>query len=187
MSCTSWCALSCQSQSVTRAVCTWMHWTVEVILNPSSPTMDDALSLVCSALLISIVVWLLNPLAKLHTLLSYLLREDTVSHTNHSEEVRTFEMMPGPKGLPYFGDVVNYLRTTKFKPQMAALQTSFEKYGPIFKRTILGRTIVSVQDPSDVEIVLKAEGKYPVRPNAVSKVDQAYKKSRNFPQSLLAL
>ena len=149
--------------------------------------MDDALSLICSALLISIEVWLLNPLAKLHTLLRYLLRGDTGSHANCSEGVRSFHEMPGPKGLPYFGDLINYLRTTKFKPQMAALQTSFEKYGPIFKRTILGRTIVFVQDPRDVEIVFKADGKYPVRPNVALKVDEAYKKSRNLPQTLLAL
>jgi hypothetical protein len=95
--------------------------------------------------------------------------------------------MPGPKGLPYFGDVINYLRTTEFKPQMATLQTSFEEYGPIFKRTILGRTIVSVQDPKDVEIVFKADGKYPVRPGQVDKVGNRYKKSRNLPETVAAL
>ena len=149
--------------------------------------MDDALSLLCSALLISIVVWLLNPLAKLHTLLNYLLRGDTGSHTNHSEGVRSFEEMPGPKGLPFFGDLINYLTKTKFKPQMAMLQTSFEKYGPIFKTTIMGRSIVSIQDPRDVEIVFKADGKYPLRPLEVLKAGDCYRKSRNIPKGLAVL
>ena len=148
--------------------------------------MDDALSLVCSALMMSVVVWLLNPLAKLHTILSYLLRGG--SNANHSEGVRSFEEMPGPQGLPFFGDVINYLRTTDFKQRIAALQTSFQKYGPIFKRKVLGRIIVVVQDPKDIEIVFKADGKYPMRPNDGGlRADQIYKKSRNLPQTMIVL
>ena len=149
--------------------------------------MDDTLSLACSALLISIVVWLLNPLAKLHAVLSYVLRGDTGSHGNTSEGVRSFKEMPGPQGLPFFGDLINYIRKTKFKPQMMMLQTSFEKYGPIFKTTIMGRTLVSVQDPRDVEIVFKADGKYPVRPGQFAKIAECYRKSRNLPINVAAL
>lgn len=162
-------------------------WCIEQFWNHSSHKMDDTLSLVSLALLISIVVWFLNPLAKLHTLLSCLSRGDTGSHANHSEGIRSFEAMPGPKGLPFFGDLINYLRTTEFKLQMVALQTSFEKYGPIFKRKIMGRTIVFVQDPKDVEIVYKADGKYPMRPNDGMRIDETYKKSRNLPQTILVL
>ena len=149
--------------------------------------MDDTVSLACSALLISIVVWLLNPFAKLHAILSYLLRGDTGSHVNHSEAVRSFEEMPGPQGLPFFGDLINYIKKTKFKPQITMLQTSFEKYGPIFKTTIMGKTLVSVQDPRDVEIVFKADGKYPMRPGELAKIGECYRKSRNVPQNVAAL
>ena len=150
--------------------------------------MDDALSLVCLGLMMSIVVWLLNPLAKLHTILSYLLRGDTGSNANHSEGVRSFEEMPGPQGLPFFGDVINYLRTTELKKRIAALQTSFQEYGPIFKRKVMGRILVFVQDPRDVEIVFKADGKYPMRPeDGGARVDQTYKKSRNLPQTMIVL
>ncbi len=148
--------------------------------------MDESLYLVCSALLISIVVWLLNPFGKLHNLLSYLLRTDS-GHANLSEGVRSFDEMPGPKGLPYFGDVINYLKNSEFKPQMTALQNSFEKYGPIFKRTIMGRTFVCVQDPRNVEIVFKADGRYPVRPKNTVKVQEMYRKSRNLPQGVVTL
>ncbi|XP_078380883.1 cytochrome P450 10-like isoform X2 [Oculina patagonica] len=148
--------------------------------------MDEALYLVCSALLISIVVWLLNPFGKLHNFLSYLLRRDNGPHSNLSEGVRSFDEMPGPKGLPYFGDVINYLKNFEFKAQMAELKNSFEKYGPIFKRTIMGRTIVFIQDPRDVEIVFKADGKYPVRATR-STAGVMYRKSRNRPQGVGAL
>ena len=146
--------------------------------------MDEALYLACSALLISIVVWLLNPFGKLHYIL-YLFRES--GHANLPEGVRSFEEIPGPKGLPYFGDLINYLQNTEFKPQMAALKSSFEKYGPIFKRTIMGRTMVYIQDPRDVEIVFKAEGKYPKRPANIFKAGAMYRKSRNLPRGLVAL
>ena len=143
--------------------------------------MDEALYLVCSALLISIAVWLLNPFGKLSSILSFLLGTDYKS-ADLSEGVRPFEQLPGPKGLPYFGDLINYLKTSgEFKTQMAALKSSFEKYGPIFKRTIMGRTMVFVQDPRDVEIVFKADGRYPVRPKRAIKVSEVYRKSRNRP------
>ena len=150
--------------------------------------MEDALSLVCSALMMSIVVWFLNPLAKLHTILTYLLRGDTGSNANHSEGVRSFNEMPGPQGLPFFGDVINYLRTTELKQRIAALQTSFQEYGPIFKRKVMGRILVFVQDPKDVEIVFKADGKYPMRPDdGGQRVDETYKKSRNLPKTMIVL
>ena len=142
--------------------------------------MDEALYLVCSAFLISIAVWVLNPFGKLSSLLSYLLGTDCGS-ADLSEGVQPFEKMPGPKGLPYFGDVISYLGSGEFKTQMAALKSSFEKYGPIFKRTIMGRTMVFVQDPRDVEIVVKADGRYPVRPKRAIKVSEVYRKSRNRP------
>ena len=157
------------------------------VLNFSSHKMDDALSLVCSALLISIVVWLLNPLAKLHTTLNYLFRGDTGSHANRSVGVRSFEEMPGPQGLPFFGDLINYVRKAEFKPQMMMLQTSFEEYGPIFKSAVMGKTVVFIQDPRDVEIVFKADGKYPVRPGELAKIAEWYRTSRNLPKNLIAL
>ena len=149
--------------------------------------MDDTPSLVCSALLISIVVWFLNPLAKLYTLRSFLFNGNTGSHTNYSEGVRSFEEMPGPKGLPFFGDLISYVTKAKFKPQMTMLQTSFDNYGPIFKRKVMGRTLVFVQDPRDIEIVYKADGKHPVRPGGLVEIGECWRKSRNLPKAVAAL
>ena len=105
--------------------------------------MDEALYLVCSALLISIVVWLLNPFDKLHSLLSSFSKRDHGS----AEGVHSFKEIPGPKGLPYFGDVFNFARTLEFKDQISALQNAFKKYGPVFKRTIMGKTIFFLKAP----------------------------------------
>ena len=144
--------------------------------------MEDTLYFVCSALLISTVVWLLNPFGKLYNLLSYLFKRSHDQQTaNLSDGVRSFEEMPGPKGLPYFGDVINYLKAPGFKELMKALQCDFEKYGPIFKRTVMGRRIVFIKDPNDVEAVMKADGKYPIRPNQNLKPFEVYLKSRKKP------
>ena len=148
--------------------------------------MDETLYLVCSALLISIVVWLFNPFGKLYDLLSYLFRTDG-GHAKLSEGVRSFEAMPGPKGLPYFGDLINFLKNSEFKQQIAELKNSFEKYGPVFKRTIVGTTIVLVQEPRDVEVVFKADGKYPLRPGGGFKAIELYRKSKNLPQGVAVL
>ena len=148
--------------------------------------MDEALYLVCSALLISIAVWLLNPFGKLCNLISYLLRRDT-GNAKLSEGVRLFEEMPGPKGLPFFGDLINHLRNSEFKQMMIEIKSSFDKYGPVFKKTIMGTAIVFVQDPRDVEIVFKADGKYPKRPGTAFSADEMYKKSRNLPTSVGSL
>ena len=129
---------------------------------------------------------MLNPFGKLNNLLSYLLRTD-IGHAKLSDGVRSFEEIPGPKGFPYFGDLFNYLKKSEFKPMMTDLKNSFEKYGPIFKRTIMGRTMVWIQDPRDVEIVFKAEGRHPVRPGDFLKPEQMYRRSRNLPPSLASL
>ena len=100
--------------------------------------------------------------------------------------VRSFDDMPGPKGWPFFGDIFSFLyKDSDFKQQIAQLKSNFAKYGPIFKRTILGRTIVLIQDPKDVEIVIKADGKYPMRPKQglVTAFDK-YMKSTGRPKGI---
>ena len=153
-----------------------------------SIVMDDTFYLVCSALLIAILVWLINPFGKVYKLLSYIFKRSHGQQTsNSSEGVRSFEEMPGPKGLPYFGDVLNYLKTSEFKEQMKALQSDFEKYGPIFKRTIMGMKMVLIKDPKDVETVFKADGKYPMRPKEGGTVLELYRQSRNLPRGMSGL
>ena len=145
--------------------------------------MDDALFVVCSALLISIMIWLLNPFEKLHNFLSYFFKRDT----DLPEGVRSFDEMPGPWGLPYFGDVLNFGKTFEFNEQMAALQNAFTKYGPIFKKTVMGRTIVFFENPSDVEAVFKGDGRFPIRSADLFKPQKEYMNSRKLPEGLASL
>ena len=94
--------------------------------------------------------------------------------------------MPGPKGLAFFGDIFSYFyKDSTFKQQVALLKSNFANYGPIFKRTIIGRAVVSIQNPEDVEIVIKAGGRYPMRPKLVFKVDEEYSRSRGRPQAIV--
>ena len=66
----------------------------------------------------------------------------------------------------------SFVKTVKFDEQMAALRNAFAKYGPIFKKTVMGRTIVFFEDPSDVEAVFKADDLF--------KPQREYMNSRNF-------
>ncbi|XP_020621540.1 uncharacterized protein LOC110059183 [Orbicella faveolata] len=146
--------------------------------------MYEALYMVCSALFISVVIWLLNPFEKLHNLLRYLLK----GNTDHPEGVRSFDEIPGPWGLPYFGDdAFSFVKTVKFDEQMAALRDAFAKYGPIFKKTVMGRTVVFFEDPSDVEAVFKGDGRFPVRSDDLFKPQREYMNSRKLPEGLASL
>ena len=73
--------------------------------------MDDTLYLVCSALLISIVVSLINPLVKLYSLLRFLFKIFHGAQTANqlADGVRSFEEMPWPKGIPLLGDLISFL------------------------------------------------------------------------------
>ena len=136
--------------------------------------MDDSLYLFCSGLVIAALVWLFNPFRKLESLMGAKLPDG----------VRSFDDMPGPKGWPFFGDIFSYLKDADFKQQIAKLKSNFAKYGPIFKMTILGRTVVLIQDPEDVEIVIKADGRYPMRPKQGLTALEKYMKSRGRPKTI---
>lgn len=146
--------------------------------------MDEGLYMVCSALLISIAICLLGPFEKLQNLLRYLLK----SEADLPEGVRSFKEIPGPWGLPYFGyDAFSFVKTVTFDEQMAALRNAFAKYGPVFKKTVMGRTIVFFEDPSDVEAVFKGDGRFPVRSDDLFKPQREYMNSRKLPEGLASL
>ena len=142
--------------------------------------MDEALYIVCSVLIIPIVMWLLQPFAKLQNLLK--------SNTDLPEGVRSFDEIPGSWGLPYFGnDAFSFVKTVTFDEQMAAPRDAFAKYGPIFKKTVMGRTIVFFEDPSDVEAVFKGDGRFPVRSDDLLRPQREYMNSRKLPEGLASL
>ncbi|PFX18324.1 cytochrome P450 27C1-like [Stylophora pistillata] len=147
--------------------------------------MDDTLYFVITALLFSVVIWLLNPFGKLFNLLRHLFND---AQGDIPDGVRPFEQLPGPKGLPYFGNVLNHIKTTSdFNLLLKDRLENFEKYGPIFKRTVMGRTMVFIKNPTDVEAVFRGDGTYPMRPETTFRAQKEYMISKKLPEGLTTL
>ena len=148
-------------------------------------TMDDTLYFMTTALLISVVIWIVNPFGKLHNLLRQLLKDPK---ENLPDGVRSFEDLPGPKGLPYFGDILNYIKTSSdFNRLLKNRQENFDKYGPIYKRTVMGRTEIFIKNPTDVEAVFRGDGIHPMRPEMLIRAQKEYMISKNLPEGLNTL
>ncbi|XP_066274375.1 probable cytochrome P450 49a1 isoform X2 [Branchiostoma lanceolatum] len=76
---------------------------------------------------------------------------------------RPFEDMPGPKGLPLIGSLLDYTPLGPFS--LKKLHKSFferyRQFGKISKETIGNKCFVSVYDPSDIETLFRTEGPNP--------------------------
>uniref|UniRef100_A0A2L2YDF7 Putative cytochrome P450 49a1 n=1 Tax=Parasteatoda tepidariorum TaxID=114398 RepID=A0A2L2YDF7_PARTP len=75
--------------------------------------------------------------------------------------------MPGPKELPFLGNIHRYLPITgefSMKTWHEAQATKFKKYGSIVREQIVpGVTMVHLYDPKDMEAVSRNEGIHPKR------------------------
>ena len=78
-----------------------------------------------------------------------------------------FDEIPGPKGLPLLGSLFEFIKEGGIQNLHNMSAQRFEKYGPLFKDTILGRTLVHLSKPAEVENLLRADGKYPNRPELI--------------------
>lgn len=143
--------------------------------------MEVDLYLICVALLIVIIAaWILDPIQTLLQLLRKILGG---GNTNG----RSFADIPGPSGLPFVGRALHYVKNSTTLKEFLIMhgRTYFEQYGPIYKETIMGKTIVYISDPKDAETVYKAEGKYPRRVIPQFKAIEKYYKSKDM--SLVSL
>ena len=79
--------------------------------------------------------------------------------------VKPFEDIPGPRGLPFIGISLDLLRSGS--KMVEILNKRVEKYGPIYKEKMFPSfdKLVIVADPKDIEVVFRADGKYPDRPD----------------------
>ena len=107
--------------------------------------------------LLSIFAWLLNPFDKLRKAWT----RWSALQSCQAKGVRKFSEIPGPVGLPYFGSVIQHIINAKSIQLIATQEKLFDCYGPIFKETVMGKTEVYIERPTDVEAVFKAEGRYP--------------------------
>ena len=64
-----------------------------------------------------------------------------------------------------------------------ALLSRYRQYGPIFKETIAGHTIVHLMDPEYIKVMYQTEGKIPyIKP--LLETTQMYRKIRNLSPGL---
>nr|XP_022297733.1 probable cytochrome P450 CYP44 [Crassostrea virginica] len=88
-------------------------------------------------------------------------------HSSHSstQGIKPFKDIPGPRGLPYLGTILQYrkgpFQRFTIDRYQDALMSRYKEYGPIVKETIAGVTTVRVFDPDDVRTVFMNEDKQP--------------------------
>ena len=131
--------------------------------------MEDALAVACIAVVLFVAAWLFIEFCSFWN----------GSQTQLPKDVRAFSKIPGPRGLPWFGSVIQHIMNAKSIQHACIKKKLFEQYGPIFKETVMGKTHVYIQSPTDLEAVFKAEGKFPKRSTDVMLTLKEYFRTRN--------
>ena len=91
-------------------------------------------------------------------------------HTQTVQETsaKSFDEMPGPKGLPLIGTFLDYTKdlgggVRGYQRMHEMQQQRAQQYGPIFREKIFDRQTVTISNPNDVEYLFRNEGKWPRR------------------------
>ena len=85
--------------------------------------------------------------------------------TTPTAEAKPFSEIPGPRRLPFVGSALAVLsELRKNKPIYQLQQEWMMKYGTVYRVKIPTiPEMVMIYDPKDVEMMFRAEGKYPSR------------------------
>ena len=78
-------------------------------------------------------------------------------------EVRPFNEIPGPKGLPFVGTLFDYVRDKGHTRIHQIQQERAEQYGEIYREKILDFDTVTISNPDDIQYLFRNEGKNPQR------------------------
>ena len=76
---------------------------------------------------------------------------------------KSLNEIPGPKGLPLIGTLIDYVRDQGYTRMHVMQQLRVQQYGEIYREKILNHETVTISNPDDVEFLFRNEGKYPVR------------------------
>ena len=86
------------------------------------------------------------------------------SLTTPSTEAKPFSEIPGPRRLPLVGSALSFLSEVGKKPIYQVQKEWMEKYGNVYRIKVPTLSeIVMIHDPQDIEVMFRAEGKYPSR------------------------
>lgn len=80
-----------------------------------------------------------------------------------SVKTKPFSEMPGPRGLPFVGNLFSLPSQVKDDELLLRTSRMFEKYGPIYKVKFGPFQMVNLSEVNAVEKVHRMEGKYPRR------------------------
>ena len=84
--------------------------------------------------------------------------------TTPPTEAKPFSEIPGPRRLPLVGGALSFFLEVGKKPIIQLQKEWMEKYGMIYRVKV--PTIpesIMIHDPQDIEVMFRAEGKYPSR------------------------
>ena len=90
------------------------------------------------------------------------------TQTVQGTSAKSFDEMPGPKGLPLIGTLLDYTKdlgggVRAYQRMHEMQQQRVQEYGPIFREKIFDRQTVTISNPDDVEYLFRNEGKWPQR------------------------
>lgn len=82
-----------------------------------------------------------------------------------SKAIKSFSSIPGPKGLPVVGNLLNYTKLGEYsKDTVSDAYVDYRrKYGDIFKEDLGNVSFVHVTNPHEITKVMQNESKYPKR------------------------
>ena len=110
--------------------------------------------------------------------LSFRMLSTLTANQNKSDNyslARPFKDIPGPPGVPFFGSIFQLKKEGGIDHLPQIMEKRFEKYGPIYKEMMLGKTIVYTNDATAAETILRADGRYPDRPQVLPNIQKENK------------
>ena len=101
-------------------------------------------------------------------------------------EVKSYNEIPGPRGLPVVGTLLDYVRDKGHMRIHEIQQQRVQQYGEIYHEKIFDYETVTISNPDDVQYLFRHEGKYPQR-EPVFPLWMKYKEDRKQAQGVFSL